>query len=443
MKRCSEYAELDLFSECDENPLFEKVLWDEFPCDDVLSNDVTQLNFTIRPGGKRSMIDLKRAQLYVKIQIVHKDGTALADVGSGPTLKRANAQVATINNSLHSMFEDCSVFLNGVEAFSANGQYNYRSYIEDLFDTTEEQKGSFMTAQGWYKDTANSFDQANATLNKGWEKRAQFFGTESQGLIGTLHSELFNQHRYLIDDVEVKVQLTLAKPKFFLISAMKDGNNKALEYKIKIKDARMYVPYVHLSEKAMNEIQDTLKKKDAVYPIKRIMTKSLPINTKTVQHNIEKVSTGQLPTKMIVGLVDSAVKQGDISKNPFNFDDHDLEKIELRVNGMPYSKRALTAKFDEQNYAKTYMNLFESLNYIEEGSNTPPITKEDFSGGYALYAFNLSPCPEDSGIFREKGDVSIDLSFKEGTNKDLQMIMMFVYDNCLKIDKDRNFTKDW
>ena len=442
MKRCSEYAELDLFTECEENPLFEKVLWDEFPAENILSNDVTQLDFTLRPGGKRSMVDLSRAQLYVKVQITHTNGNPLANIGSGSTAKRANAQVATINNSLHSMFEDCTVYLNGVEAFSANGLYPYSSYLQDLFDTTEEQKQSFMTAQGWYKDSANSFDQANATLNKGWGKRAQFFGAEAQGLIGTLHSELFNQQRYLVDGVEVKVQLTLGKPKFFLISAMKDSNNKNVEYKIKIKDARMYVPYVHLSEKAMDEIQEGLKKKDAVYPIKRVMTKAIPINTKTIQHNIEKVSTGQLPTKMIVGFVDSAVKQGDISTNPLNFDDHDLEKIELRVNGMPYSKRALTAKFDEQNYAKTYMNLFESLNYIEEGSNTPPITKEDFSGGYSLYAFNLSPSP-DSCVFREKGDVSIDLAFKEGTNKDLQMIMMFVYDNCLKIDKDRNFTKDW
>ena len=38
----------------------------------------------------------------------------------------------------------------------------------------------------------------------------------------------------------------------------------------------MYVPYVHLSEKAMDEIQEGLKKKDAVYPIKRVMTKAIP-----------------------------------------------------------------------------------------------------------------------------------------------------------------------
>ncbi len=221
MKRCSDFAELDLFSECDECSLFEKVLWDEFACDDILSNDLSQLNFTLRAGGKRSMVDLSRAQLFVKLQIVKPDGTTLADVGG----KKASELVAPANNALHTMFEDCVVFLNGVEAFNANGHYNYNSYILDLLDTTDEQKESFMTAQGWYKDTAGKFTENNEK-NDGWKKRAALFGANEHGLIGTLHSELFNQQRYLVDGVEVKVQLTLAKPAFFLQSVIKEAKIK-------------------------------------------------------------------------------------------------------------------------------------------------------------------------------------------------------------------------
>ena len=63
MKRSHDYAELDLFSECGENMVTEKVLWDEFPCTDVLTNDPTELNFTKRAAGERSLIDLSRSQL--------------------------------------------------------------------------------------------------------------------------------------------------------------------------------------------------------------------------------------------------------------------------------------------------------------------------------------------------------------------------------------------
>ena len=100
MKRFHDYAELDLFSECGENNVTEKILWDEFPCSDVLTNDPTELNFTIRAAGDKSLIDLSRSQLYVKAKITNKDGTALSN----------NTTVAPVNNFLHSMFEDCSTF---------------------------------------------------------------------------------------------------------------------------------------------------------------------------------------------------------------------------------------------------------------------------------------------------------------------------------------------
>lgn len=436
MKRCHDYVELDLFSECAENEVAEKVLWDDFPCNDVLSNDPTELNFTIRAAGERSLIDLSRAQLYVKSKILNKDGTALKD----------KVTVAPVNNFLHSMFEDCSISLNNIEVTTANKLYPYSSYFLDLFETTAEAKQSYMTAQLWYKNGA--FNQTNPKLNKGFERRAAWFGKTEHGMIGRLHSELFHQDRYLLNGVEVKVKLTLGKPGFFLMSNEKkdDGNTVANDsYKLKITEAKMYVPYVHLTEKAMNDIEKELEKKEAVYPIQRIVTKVIPIDAKQEEHTLENISKGQLPNKMIVGLVKTKAKQQDLSQSPFFFGTFDVKKIEVNVDGMPYGKRALTPNPDKWAYAKTFMNIFESLNYINEGSNTPVISSIAFGEGYALYPFNLNPgCSSDPGIFKKSGSVSIFLEFEEKvTNEDLQLVVMCIYDSTIKIDKDRKFTKDW
>ena len=56
MKRSHEYTELDLFSECGENVQVEKVLWDEFPCEDVLTNEISELNFTLRACGDKTLV---------------------------------------------------------------------------------------------------------------------------------------------------------------------------------------------------------------------------------------------------------------------------------------------------------------------------------------------------------------------------------------------------
>ncbi len=438
MKRCRDYAELDLFSDCDENVHVDKVLWDEFPCDDVLTNDVTELNFTIRAGGEKSLVDLNRSQLYVKIQILKKDGTVLGSITIDG--KQVSNYVAPINNTLHSIFEDCTVFLNDVEVTNANKLHPFSSYILDLFDTSQEQKDSYMTAQNFYRNGA--FNNVDPKLNPGFGKRARHFGDTAHGMIGKLHSELFNQERYLLNGVEVKVKLTLAKPKFFLMTReVKNGSPVPVDsYMIKIKDARMYVPYVHVSEKAMDEINTTLKKSPACYPIKRIVTKAIPVNAKEKEHTID-VSKGRLPAKMIVGFISASAKQGEMNTTPFYFGKYSVKKMEVQVNGMPYSKRALAT--DE----KTYMNMFESLNYIDDGANTPNIDLHDFeTGGFALYPFNLNPgCPSEPSVMKKNGDVSVYVEFEDDPviKENLQMIIMCVYDNCIKIDKDRNFTKDW
>lgn len=437
MKRAHDYTELDLFSECGENQVTEKVLWDEFPCSDVLTNDPTELNFTLRAAGDRSMIDLSRSQLYVKAKITNKDGSALSD----------NKTVGPVNNFLHSMFEDCATFLDDVEVTNANKLYPYNSYFLDLFETTTEAKESYMTAQLWYKNGA--FNNTDPEQNPGFKKRAEKFGTRECGMIGKLHSELFHQDRYLLSGVEVKVKLTLGKPGFFFMSGAKKEDNKTPvdndTYKLKITDAKMYVPYVHLTEKAKEDIENELKKKPAVYPIQRIVSKVIPINAQTEEHPLENISKGQLPNKILASLVRTKAKQQDITQSPFFFGTYKVKKIELNVDGMPYSKRALTPDPDKWAYAKTYMNVFESLNYTEEGANTPVISRDDFGTGFAIYPFNLNPgCASDPGMLKKSGNVSLFLEFEETVDvTDLQLVVMCIYDNCIKIDKDRNFTKDW
>ena len=441
MKRCYDYSELDLFSECGENVAIDKVLWDEFSCNDVLTNRPTELNFTIRAAGEKSMIDLSRSQLFIKCKILNKDGTALAANENGN-----KAKVAPVNNFLHSMFEDCAVFLNDIEVTNANKLYPYSSYLLDLFETTSEAKSSYMSAQLWYEN--GPFNQTDPKLNKGFKHRASAFGSKEHGMIGTLHSELFHQDRYLLNGVEVKVKLTCGKPGFFLMSNEKKSDGSTVDndaFKISITEAKMYVPYVHLQEKAAEDIEKQLEKNPAVYPIQRIVTKTISIDANTEEHHLENISKGQLPTKMIVGLVSTKAKQQDLTQSPFFFGAYNVKKMEVNVDGMPYSKRALTPDTTNAAYAKTYMNIFESLNYIKEGENTPVISTAAFTQGFALYPFNLNPgCPSDPGTFKKTGNVSLFLEFDETViTSDLQLLVMCIYDKTVRIDKDKNFTKDW
>ena len=96
----------------------------------------------------------------MKVQILHKDDTPLAVIGTGNNAIKPYIQCGVINNTLHSMFDDLSVYLDDIELSNANKLYPFKSYWLDYFDTTEEQKKSYMSAQMWYNEGSdkNSFN---------------------------------------------------------------------------------------------------------------------------------------------------------------------------------------------------------------------------------------------------------------------------------------------
>jgi len=428
MKRCRDYAELDLFSDVCENPHVEKVQWTEIKTTTTLTNNVTSLVFDIGKASGRKLLDLSRAQLMIDIECTHK--------GQAPI-------EAPVNNMLQSMIENCIIKLNEIVLSDSNKMYNYSAYLLDLLDTTQEQKEGIMTSQFWYPDTPKYFDSITGADNKGFKKR-QDESRKTLQLIGKLHTELFNQERYFINDVNINIELTLAKLPFYFMA----NETNPEKYKMQIKDARIYVPYVHVSEKTMDEIEETLKKTPVLYPIQRIHTKSFPIDTKSTSVTIEEISRGQMPKKVIIGVMTDKRKSGDLKLNPFNFEgstrEFNITEMELNVDGMPYAKRGFTPDFKTGGYGKSYMNFYESLNFTQDGTNTPAIPFSDYKNGYCLFPFNLNPgCSSDPGVFKKDGLLSLDLEFEKAPTETLQVIVLCVYDNIISIDKERHFSKDW
>jgi hypothetical protein len=63
----------------------------------------------------------------------------------------------------------------------------------------------------------------------------------------------------------------------------------------------------------------TLESGTAKYPIRREICKSFTNPTGYLDVSHEKLFSGQLPTRLIVGLFDNRTHNGDRERNPFNF----------------------------------------------------------------------------------------------------------------------------
>ena len=167
-----EITGLDLFTRPEKVRNVRRWYISEKPTDTVLTNDdLDSILFEIPKAEKNEMLDIGYTKLQLKMKIVNKDGTALKDTGTGNDLVRANAKVAPINNTLHSIFDNVQVSLNHKVISSSNNMYTYISYLSDLLDKSQEEKDSYMTAQLWYENGA--FNSTDPKQNSGFAKRAQ------------------------------------------------------------------------------------------------------------------------------------------------------------------------------------------------------------------------------------------------------------------------------
>jgi len=432
-KRCSDYPELDLFAAPCENNQIEKINWVEIATETTLDGTKfpETLVFEIKPASDRKMIDLSRIMLKLNLKF------------------KVDANIphaAVANNILHAMIKNVVIKLNDETLATSNGLYAYASYFIDLLDTSQEQKEGLMTAQGWYPDTPK-VAYFHDVKNKGWATRKDrtYCKTDGQDseFLGKLHVDLLNQERYLIPGVKIKIELTMAKPAFFINAK----HTSTAGYTTSMNSAALHVPYVQLSDKSMTEIKETLKKTPVLYPIQRIVMKNISISSQTTNVFKFEISNGQLPKKVIAAITSDNAMTGDVNENPLCFSGdnplYTLSKIELNVDGMPYAKRAFTPDIKKGDYAISYMNFFESLNFTCDPGNSPSIPYDDFNS-YCIFPFNLNPaCISDPGVFKNIGTVGFEIEFESKPNQTLQLIVMLIYDNCVSINHERRVTMDW
>jgi len=126
--------------------------------------------------------------------------------------------------------------------------------------------------------------------NKGYVTRKGMTGTSKQvELYGKLHSDLFQQDRYLLNNVDVKVILTRNKDAFCL---MDDGT-----FKIKVKELYLLVRKVRLNPAVRLAHVKALEKSPAKYPINRVEMKVYAVPRGTMTSTKENLLKTGLSTE--------------------------------------------------------------------------------------------------------------------------------------------------
>ena len=160
-------------------------------------------------GDSNHYTDLSKSYLYPEVKIVKADGS---DLGN-------DDKVGPINLIGQTHFQQVDVSLNDVLVSDASNLYHYRALIETLLSYKNEAKTSQLTMSMYYKDKVDAMDNvadSNTGLVARWSLTA---GSIVVPLIGKIHSDMFYQHRYLLNGVgnNLKIKLLRNANKFILM----------------------------------------------------------------------------------------------------------------------------------------------------------------------------------------------------------------------------------
>ena len=362
------------------------------------------------------------------------------------------------------------------------GTYAYRSYIETLLNYDVSAKQSQFSSALYYKDTAGQMEKVGAlasskTLNYktpgnqpsdpgtdasdklyvpesgnvGFAKRHQFIKNGNRFVLsGPIFADIFMTDRLLLNMMDLKVVLNRSSDAF---SLMEIGNDPLIEPKVQLTDVILKVRKVKVDQSVSDGVESMLKQTPALYPIRRMECKILTIPANQPNTRQDNIFSGIIPNSFVVGLVHVDATTGEYDKNPYNFQHFGVTSVSLTANGQEIPFKLLTLKYPKDSNGKidpandTELDFDEAYNTLFSGtgkiySNAGlDITREDYPGGYALYAFDLTPdmC-KSADYFNtvQRGSLTLALTFGESKDHAIGMVCYGDFENVIRIDSERN-----
>ena len=423
-------SELDLFSVPPTQTSIETATFVEYHPISSLT-DGAPIEFDISSSGD-DYIDFNDSQLFVRMKIVKADGSNLA----------AAEKVGPVNNTLHSLFSQVDVSLNGTQITDSSNTYSYRALIEDLLSFGSEAKKSQLTCALFYKDEAGKMESNDSTVdtaNSGLKTRAAFTaGSREVDLVGRLHTDIFFQSRYMLNEVNTRIKLSRSKDSFSLMTSENE------QYKIIIVSAVIRIRKVKIAPSVYLSHAKVLEGGMAKYPIRRVICKTFTVATGYMDFIQEKLFNGQLPTRLIIGCVDNKAFNGDYKQNPFNFQHFNATEISLYLDGQQTTIKPLVMNYANGQYVNAYMCMFTGTRKENQDEGNG-IDRNEFANGYTLYVFDLTPdlSENDSFNLTRSGGVRVGMKFAAPLARTITVIAFAEFENIIEIDRNRNVVFDY
>ena len=374
------------------------------------------------PGNTEDYIDVNDISLYLKMKITKGDGTAI----------EATDKVGLNNLPIATLFQDVSLPIGETQIEGGQMCYPYLGYFNTVLQFHPAAQNSHMIAQGWYKDEAAKMD---SDANAGFVKR-QALCADSKvfELMGPLYLDFFRQECYLISQTDMRIKLIPSKPEFAL------NAYKTKDFKITFEEVILYVHRVELNPSVINGHALGMKRQNAIYPVNHceILTFTIPKGQKS--YTKDRLFPDGAPKMLAIAMVENEAYNGNIEKNPFNFQHFDLMKISLYREGRSIPGRAFTPDFDDKCYLRSYLHTMRTMNYYNT-DDTNGLTPYEFANGYTIFLYDLTADKDVTASHRQANaakNLRLELYFKKDLPVTINVVLFAVDNSAVEITQLRD-----
>lgn len=148
--------------------------------------------------------------------------------------------------------------------------------------------------------------------------------------------------------------------------------------------------------------------------------------------------SGNLPSFIIVMLLETDAVNGSVSKNIFDIKHHGLSSISAVVDTETNVQRVINVDFEKGKVLSAYLPLLEKLTELDCANY---ISLEDFKRNTTLFYFNITPLIVPGYLYPSRvGSLKLDLKFSTATANPLTVLTYANFQNVMTFDTNKNVT---
>jgi len=158
----------------------------------------------------------------------------------------------------------------------------------------------------------------------------------------------------------------------------------------------------------------------------------------------EKAVSGEVPTRLVIGLVSNVAFNGSRTLHPFNFKHYVLSEIAIYLDGQQQHVEANSALFRGESVYMRLQHAVLRYGQTEHGRGHRHLTWW-LQNGYALYAFDLTTDLDKDDHFNmvKQGNLHLSIKFNVELPETVTVLAYEEFDNMIELDRNCNMLVDF